>query len=297
MGAITGPNLVQFTDYLTSAMLRIKGTVGGDYGTGDPTLAIGSDWGESKRLRNMMTVLIGDGSTVYGIADSDVVSGLVTSFQRAATAADWRTRARDDLGQPVLALNQLARAAGSVLGVSTITDLQSFLQYYNYGAGSLTANRWKHLVAPDFRDLYNLVMNATLDAKVVYSPAIASMATLTQAGTFTDVAAVDTTKYAGVGRLVLSTNSGMDITGSATIRITGNGYDASGNAVTARTWDAVVNADGTAEYTPTPTNSGDILTDVTGMALQAGTWVAGTVTVKCYEPSANPYSSRIVPPV
>lgn len=294
--AITASQMIRFIDLATAHMLAGKSgfdeaVLYDGYGIGDPSQSdINNDWGQSKIARTMKTRLLGDGSTIYGITEPQIVTYLLKPIEALCTASDYRENVKANQQGLIRSMNYLGRLAGVNLSIpTTITNLATFLAYYNYGAGG----PWNALVPPDFATVYNLVTQATLNPLNVYAPST-TFGSRAQGASFVDGSAVNTSLYAGAAVLKATTDVTWDVTGSVTITVTGNGFNSSGQAVTNRTWTVASSADGVQSLTLVPTVTGDICTNVTAIAV-TGTWVAGTVTIISDVPTA-PHSGRTNPP-
>ena len=293
MASISRANYMYFIDKAAAAYLAAKGTSGSGYGLGDPSLARASDWGASRKVRDIEYKMLQDTSNAQ-IGDTDIVTVMLANLVNARDNLSYKKIATNQLYKVLVALNELGRTAGDLDSISSITDLETYLKYYNYGAGS-SGIKWQTLAPPDFRTLYYDCFGVNLDAKIFYSPAITSLGSRAFGGAFSDGSAVDTASYAGVAVPTLSTNAGYTQSSNAAFTITGNGRDADGNTVTGRTWTATVTANGAASYTLTPATTGDILTDATAISNPAQ-WTGGTVTIVGGIPTTQPYSTRTDPP-
>jgi len=258
---------------MTAIMLAAKGSA--TLGTGDNTVEEASaDVGARKRLHDLFLV-------VNAYDEDDYVgmtSGIRESIEKAGYQ-DWVSRVLDPCQS---ALDDLCAAAG-LTGVSNAT---SFASSSNYGANADTlAAYWTSLVAPDYgRGVYYELNGSYLEARNVYSPVVASMATRAFGAAFTDGTAIDSAKYAGAAILNCTVAA---LTGSGTVLVTGNGRDSNGVAVTGRTWSANITTGAVTALTPA--NAGDICYDVTNITLPAGI-TAGTATISAAIPAgrANP---------
>src|SRR5882724_6653788 len=108
MGYLTSTRFTAFIDKLTAEYLALRGTAGSGYGLGDATLSIGSDWGASRKARDLEAI-------VLGWEDYDLSTGMlaVTHRQQTVTAMTQLLGSLDS--QVVLAIQNLCQAAG--LGV------------------------------------------------------------------------------------------------------------------------------------------------------------------------------------
>lgn len=223
--------------------------------------------------------MIGDQHTTAKAYSGDDWDAFLVACKADANAATVQEVGPDIFGERMDALQDLAADAG----LSGVTTLTSFLTYYNQGAGAVgIGDYYTGLMAPAFaRGVYNLTEGANLDAENVYSPVIASLATKVVGGAFTHVADVDTAKYAGAARAML-TVSGRSGTGTAIV--TGTARTADGSLVAGRTWTCEI-TDSNATLL-VPQNAGDLLCIVSAISLDAGI-SAGTATVSCAVPSGR----------
>jgi len=286
---ITVTNFLKVTDKLARMFIALKGSSLSGYG--DPSVALGSDWGYSKAAREMEVIFLGDGSSEYGMGDINVVSTAVSAIRASRANGDFRATTRSEFSEWFRALDAACRTQG----IASIIDARTYLEYYNWGAGGA----YTALVAPEFADMWLIRQGFALDPRNVYSPAVPSMGSRAHAGAFSDSAAITPTIHAGaaipqISSNALYANSSYVLNNAATIAtVTGNGRSISGLDVTTRTWTASLTAiaAGASPYTLLPTVAGDILLDVTGITLPSG-MSAGTLTVSAAIPAL-----RTNPPV
>lgn len=123
---------------------------------------------------------------------------------------------------------------------SAISSLDSYASYEN----AIAFNRF--LFSPAFRDAYYALAGQNLSAANCYAPALAQGGTYTNGlgkwdydgggFTFTNGAAVDTTKYmGGIGKLKVTTPIEYTVDKTLTITVSGKGYDDTNVEITT-TW-------------------------------------------------------------
>jgi len=279
--AITVNDVELFADRLCQAYERMRG--GSSYGigvVGDTTYSYGA-----------LDDLLGDISTT---ADADVIGGL---YSTAKVARDSTYAERIAVRQMQGILERLAGLCRAAAIDSSITNIETFLTYYNTGAGG----EWNALMpGPQWRELYyqwkraypsvgncyfKIVQGGTFRG-TTYTNALGKFVSSgAGTGTFTDGAAVDTTKYAG--GLPFLVTSGL--AGSGNLTITGTGWNPATNAITASvTWIVAVTVDGSLAITPgAGTAPADcLINDVTNMTTAAGI-TAGTFYVEGRAPTGR----------
>lgn len=267
MGTLNTTKFIEFTDKLTASYLGMKGTSGSGYGMGDSSLALGSDWGCSRKNRELETI-------VLAWQDYDLGIALLQPTHRINDQAPHVPLARALYFDLLNTLNLVCRNTG----LTGVTDIDSFADYYNFGAGGPYAA----LLAPDFRDLFHAVYGAYPDARNVYAPAIANMGQHAVAGAFVDGSAVDTTKYAGFTILQAQVSGWAGSSGTLTVAVSGR--DVAGNNATGH-WTATISGNGNVNLT-VGSSTVKIATDVTGITLP-GTMTAGTVVIAGLIPSGR----------
>ena len=260
---------------MAAAYIATRGTVGSGYGVGDESLAIGSDWGLSRKIRDLQALLFT--ALPSGLAASDLALTLLpntnTAVQKSGTAL-CKLLFRDLFN----GLKQVCYQAG----ISGVTDVDSFSAYNNTGAGGPYAA----LMAPEFLTLYNIVYGKNPSATNVYAPAVSSIGTVvvvaSTPGSPGSLNPIDTSTYAGaaVANVVVTGFAGT----TAIITVTGQARTSSGTLVSSRTWTVSVTGNGT--FTLVPTIAGDLVTSVTSMAVAAGI-TAGTFAIGCAVPAGR----------
>lgn len=282
MGQITYTQLNTLCDQLCKDYMALYGSAG--YGVGTAA-----------------------GGVVKGMADiRDIVNGL--------NDATFRDADLQSLFSPVavsaVSANTLARIAGTVLAnwfnaissacaaygvanaIATISDIQTFMQYFNYGSGG----NWLGLQAPWWRDLYYAVRGSYPDPKCVYFEVLQGASfqgtTFTNAlakyikgtSTLTDGEIIDYTKYGG-GSAYIQWSSGSG-SGACTITVAGKNQDnAAVNYTLSGTWgDSNFNASNSG-VALTPSVSNSLITDVTSVTITGMT--AGTFYVEARRPSGR----------
>ena len=279
--AITVNDVELFADRLCQAYERMRG--GSSYGigvVGDTTYSYGA-----------LDDLLGDISTT---ADADVIGGL---YSTAKAARDSTYAERIAVRQMQGILERLAGLCRAANIDSSITNIETFLTYYNTGAGGdwnalMPGPQWRELyyqwkrAYPSISNLYFEIVQGGTFRGTTYTNALAKFVVSgAGAGTLTDGAAVDTTKYAGgVGYLVVS-----GLAGSGNVTVTGTGWDPATGAITASsTWITSVSGDGsTAIVVGAGTApAGCLLNNVTNISIAAGI-TAGTIYVECRKPTGR----------
>lgn len=284
MGAITSSQLIEFTDKIVAGFLLQKGasdanstSVGiSGCGSGDASVSVGSDWGASKSVRQLLD------NVVIPWADADVLIALLPSVKDLQTRASWQYAGRF-LYQPVLqALNMVAAQSG----LSGVSNIDTFATYYNTGPGG----PFNALLNPFFRELHYICLGNYPLPKNLYAPQITNMGQRTISGgtpgSFTAGSTVDTSKYAGVARIqaVVSGWSGS----SGTLSVPVSGFDASG-APGMDWYTGTISGNGTVVLTPGSTVK--VITSVDGVTFPGG-MVNGTVVIGGIQPAgrSNPPS-------
>ena len=142
--------------------------------------------------------------------------------------------------KPLLGLKQVCKNSGNYLGVSSITDTNSFGSYYNTGTGGT----YTALASPDFALLYLTMFGVWLTPSNVYSPAVESFGTYAAgSSTFTQKMVVNNLYFAGCPVLNLTGLVGGGSSGTTgTIYVTVSGLNANGVYVASDVWTASVNA-------------------------------------------------------
>lgn len=278
--AITADDFELFADRLCQAYERMRG--GSSYGVGIV--------GDTSYTYGALDDLLGD---ISATADADIIGGLYATA-KVARDSTYAERIFVRQVQGILErLNGLVRAAGVS---ATITNIETWLDYYNTGAGG----NWNCLMPPQWREIYYqwkraypAIDNLYFEIKeggtfrgTTYTNALGKfVATGAGTGTFTNGAAVDTAKYAGgVGNLKVS-----GLAGSGNVTITGTGWNPATGAITASvTWITSVSGDGNTALAvgagTAPANC--LINDVTNITTAAGI-TAGTIYVEALKPTGR----------
>lgn len=278
---ITADDFELFADHLCQFYERLRG--GSSYGVGVV--------GDTDKGYGALDDLL---AAIAATSDPDQIGGL---YNRAKAARDgtYAERLAVRLSQSVLeGLNALVRAANID---ASITGVESFLTYYNTGAGGewnalMPGPQWRELyyqwkrAYPAIGNLYFEVLEGGTFRGTTYTNALGKFVVSgAGTGTFTDGAAVDTTKYAGgIGNLKVS-----GLTGSGNVTITGTGWNPATNAITASvTWITSVSGDGnTAIVVGGGTAPADcLINNVTNITIAAGI-TAGTIFVEAKKPTGR----------
>lgn len=272
---VTPTYLIALTDKWAALLIACQGSIGTEFGMGDATqTVITSDWGVSRKARDAQAL-------IYATGDPAWINRMQPANSQIMNFTGWQTLIQVMLRTAVYNLGVSCQASG----LTGVSNLDTYLSYYNTGAGG----PWGCLVAPGFATIALVAYGITLSVTNIYAPSIPTMATFVVSGSvFTAGTSVVTTIYAGEGQCeVIMTG----ITGSGIVTVTGTARTASGTIVTGRTWTATVTANGT--FALTPTLTGDLLCSVSGVSVAAGI-TAGTLVVTGLIPSGP--GTRTDPP-
>lgn len=231
-------------------------------------------------------------SYVLSTADATVIEYLLTPANRIADVTEAARFTRDRFRNLWEKLEALVR----LLGISGVTSIETYLAYYNTGAGGTWTAlqnpawydlyyKWKgaypHLTNPYFEIIKDGIWRGTSYANALGRFVVSGAG----AGTFTDGAAVDYTKYAGgTGKINVSS-----LTGSGNVTITGLGMNPATRAVTASvTWITSISGTGlTTVVVGGGTAPADcLLVDVTNVTIAAGI-TAGTFYIEAHKPASR----------
>ena len=253
------------------------------------------------------------GGVVKGMADiRDIVNGLNdATFRDADLQALFSSIAVQEVAKNTLknvgatiltnwfnAISSACAQYGSYNNISTVSDIQTFMQYFNYGSGGNNLS----LQAPWWRDLYYAVRSAYPDPKCVYFECLEGgsfqgttftngLAKYDKAtATLTDGYTIVYTNYAG--GLPYIKWSGGSGSGACTITVAGKNQDnLAVNYTLTGTWaDSNFNATNTG-VALTPSIANSLITDVTSVTVTGMT--AGTFYIESHRPAGR---SAIVPP-
>lgn len=278
---ITADDFELFADRLCQAYERMRG--GSSYGVGVV--------GDTDKAYGALDDLLGDISTT---ADPDIIGGLYSTAKVARDSTYAERLALRQMQGILERLDGLVRAANIA---NSITNIETFLDYYNTGAGGnwnclMPGPQWRELyyqwkrAYPAIDNLYFEIKQGGTFRGTTYTNALGKfVATGAGTGTFTNGAAVDTAKYAGgVGNLKVS-----GLAGSGNVTITGTGWNPATGAITASvTWIVAVSGDGNVAIVPgggtAPANC--LINDVTNIATPAGI-TAGTFYVEALKPTGR----------
>lgn len=276
-------DIIAATDKIAAAYIAELGTYASGLGEGDGTLILASDWGVSRKLRELQLLV-----AAYCFVLNNQTCG--NPVQNAINVSGITNISKGKFLFILMAYNNAAAISGNALALPTIQNLPTYLTYYNTGAGG----PYTCLVAPEFSTLWNLCFGtipgqpAGVGALNVYSPLIATMATQVVGGAFTPGTNVDTTQYAGAGQIEASITGATWSSGSSgTVTITANAIDASGAAQTGRTFSGTLSTvAGSGSVVLTPAIAGDLATAITAVTTP-GTLTAGTIVVSSLYPAGR----------
>lgn len=296
--ALTAANALALTDKMAAMYLALKGDgtstgYGGAVvlGAGDNTLTRAADYGMNRKARDLEVLLIGDGSTVYGVGDYASMNALIQSVHALQSIAPYEKLAPTIFTSVLQAINN-ACAAQALAGVTTIDQ---FATYMNTGAGGPN----NCLLNPYFAEVYKLTMNTGLTAGNVWSPLIQGNPgmgawAITGAGTgnFTGGTAVTAASYVGAGLAQVQVEAALTGAPNYTVTVTGTNQAGTGG----RTWTGTItgNAQG-ATYTLTPGVATDCLVSVQAIAITGAT--AGTVVVWASPPAGRTFGNTTAAPL
>jgi len=265
MAVLTAARYIVITDALAAVMISAKGASGNGLGNND-TEEPSDDIGARGRSGDL-------NATIMGYTEDDYLP-LAGVIKTAQNRMGYQTWTQLNLSKILQSVDALCVASGA----SGVTSETGFAAYYNFGGGG----PWTCLVAPEYgRGVYYHVNGSYMNAKNVYSPAIATMGSRAYNATFSGGTDVEVAKYAGAA-VLKATGSG--IAGSGMVTVTGDGRDSTGTSFTGHSW--TVEVTGNAAFTLTPSIAGDICTSVTGITIAAGI-TAGTVTVGAFVPTGR----------
>lgn len=274
MPVIPISNLNVVLDNLVAAYLRLVGsTTSPGNGLGDS----GATWGAQKELADALAELL-------NIADATTISDLAPGINRMRdelTAAKVFRAFNSLLGR----LDVHARKQAS----TSYTTADSLLVWRNTGE----TTKWQCLQHPSLREMW-FAARGTYPSPSVCAFPVVQGATYAQGlggfavsgagtGTFTNGAAVDSSKYAGGLPQIRATS----LTGSGNVTVTGVGFNPATKAVTGSvTWITNVTGTGaTAMTVGAGTAPADcLLVDVTNISIAAGI-TAGQLYVEAAAPS------------
>ena len=242
MAAISAANIITLADLMTAAMLAEQASAF-----------------ETKSLAIVTQIL--------DYEDADRSLNLLGGAESLKDEASYLAISESSFADLFVALKKDCVDAD----LDDVTDVDSFLEYYNIGDGG----PWNALMAPAFRTLYNAVTGKELSATNAYPAAIASMATRSitdsVAGTFTAGTVVDPLLYAGAARATATVSGAA---GTGTITVTATVRTATGTTVTGRVF-TCANTNGAQTLVPAVT--GDLILTVTGISFSAGITAAAVV--------------------
>ncbi len=279
---ITAAHLNAVLDLLGSAWLRAIGTQSGGYGLGTS----GGSWGAAGSVTSLKAQL----QTMAG-SYLEPVSDLSPSVIRVASRLDGRQIAANELQEVYAAVQgHVGRS-----GLPGVGNLDTFLTYYNAGAGGT----WQALQSSLLRELFerwqgtpNGLSRHNMYFEVLQGPAYAdalAKAVVTGPGAATVTAGytIDSGVYAGgFPHLKIS-----GLAGSGTVRVTGTAFDPATKAPVENVmWKAVLaGGEVTAALVPndaTPAPADSLACRVTAISVPAGV-TAGTFYVEARRPAGR----------
>jgi hypothetical protein len=176
-------------------------------------------------------------------------------------------------------------------GALGLSNLDSYLTYYNTGAGG----PWSALQHKDFRTIFNRAKGGGNYPKAwnlyfevlqgsVYTNGLGKfVATGAGTGNFTDGAAIASGSFAG-GFAKVKTSG---LTGSGVLTVTGTAFDPATKAVaTGKTWTATISGNGTMDLDVGTAPADSLIVDVTNITIAAGI-SAGTFYVEAHKPTGR----------
>lgn len=274
MANITAATLVSVSDKIAALYLAALGTSGSGFGLGDSS----QSYGAAKKANDLVGIiqaLPDPGQQVALLKPANDMQNQMTTLLQLAP----------DLQQ--IFNSGLKPLCVATAGTTAATSIDTFLKYYNIGAGG----PWTALLAPDFGPIFQQVNNGVaLSAYNVYFEVLQG-ATYTNGvgkfvangagtGTFTAGQAIDSARYAGgFGQLTVSGS-----TGSGNVTVTGNWRKTDGTLRTAAASITSIAGDGTTVITPPAAN--ELLLSVTNITIAAGI-SAGTFYAEAKRPSGR----------
>ena len=276
-------DIIAATDKIAAAYIAELGSIGTGFGEGDGRLAIGSDWGVSRKLRDLQALVAGYDYTLNN-------QTLGAPVQNALNVSGIFNISQAKFLFILMGYNQACNKSGIALANPLIVDLPSFCAYYNTGAGGPYAC----LVSPEFATVWSYCLGnipgqpTGVGASNTYSPIISNMATQVVGGAFTAGTNVNTASYAGAGGVQAAITGATWSSGSSgLVTVTGAAVDASGALHTGRTFTGtLVTVAGSGSVVLTPSIAGDLMTAVSAIATP-GALTAGTITISSTYPTGR----------
>lgn len=276
MGAVSAATILALTDKYAAYWNCFLGTDGSGLGLGTA--------GGTARAKSKVSGSGGLESIILGTNDIVQINFVGANLALLDNQTDAVNAISSYLTQPFADLDKLCRAAG----LTGVTDLNSFLTYYNTGSGG----PWACLVAPDFRVVYDAVKKSNLAVQNAYYEVLNGASF--DGNTFTNALrklvvsgavqtagfSIDSTQYAGgFGQVTTSGFTGS----SDTVSVAGtwrkvDGTTATGNAT------ATVAGNGTVVLTPPFTNA--LLLSVSSISVGAGI-TGGTIYAEAKRPAGR----------
>lgn len=283
MALLTPTQLYKVIDKLTATYQQVLGT--GSNGLGDGT------FGASYKAIDLKNLVSGASDSTF--CDPDIQIPLSPATSRLSsdltTSIVWGS-----ISQRVM--NALAALCSQATSVDArITDLDSYMQYYNFLNG---VTYWQCLAPPDWYYMYYAARSTYPTPRNMYFPVVQGGVVLGNTflnalaryviatTTLTDGFTIDYTKWAGgVPYIVWTGGNGA---GAVSITVTGKNESGAVETFTASgTW-------GVGSYVATNTgivlvgsSPNSLITDVTGVAISGMT--AGNCYIEAHAPSGRTY--------
>lgn len=297
MSMLSVTQMNSLLDYSCDWARDIYGSSSSGFGSGSAAVSFGA----KANADAIMTLINGSG-------DPDIYLTLGKYAQDLVNGTSWQQIVKKVM---TAWINGLDRHVYQKSGITGVGSTDTFLKYYNIGAGGywngLQDGRW-------FRDAYYAAKNAypsvyncyfevlqgTLNASThLYSLGLGRFVTSgAGAGTFTKATLegelvtdgagfgkIDGTKFAGgVASVVVS-----GLSGSGVLTMTGNGYDpVTESIVTGKTWTKTISGNTTYDFDGGTGFTGNILLlEVTNVSIAAGI-TAGTFYIQARRPTGRP---------
>lgn len=289
-------------DHTLSAYMRSLGTSTAGYGVGDDS----GTFGASQRTASVLADVIATANSEF-LNDTLRTATLFDTYAGISAYAVWHHKPWK------AAIDKYIRQR-SGLGSSGVTNLETYLQYLNYGTGTkyqaLMDGRayrpWLYALTgayPVVRNCYFEVLQGTLGVEAhLYSLGMGRFVVSgAGAGSFTAATLegelvtngsgfgmIDTTKYVpGIPHIIVS-----GLAGSGVVTVTGKGYKTDGTTESGVTWTATANASSSFALAVGTATAGSRPYEVTNIGIAAGI-TAGTIYVEARR-NTTPATARIL---
>jgi hypothetical protein len=275
------------------------------------------DYGASRKARDLEAQIFGtNANAVTGLAAVSPIGDYSSATTLGPNVHGLQSVMQSTnliglISGALASLDTACRNVGTTLGVSSIVDLISFANYYNFGAGASyvtgppTVNTNACLVAPDFAIAYEMI-RGTWPAGLAlnaYAPGLSNMGSYVDSTTtFTAGAAVNTATHGGYPTLTILTTGNSGGTTSGTVAISVTGYNEAGTIITDTWTSGTISTNNVAtnigpersanavSSIPNATTSVVQVTQVTGMAVtglsNATNQIAGIIPSSRNNPSS-----------